>query len=615
MWTLSPQAKAIKDRHRDKLNGIYKAKGQEPLDDYHLDYVLFRDIPFGHVCSHEFLLRMYGHQWPDEMVIEDSGYTNYWAVRIAKALCKYRRLNLIGCGSSGKSFSVAGYCYTRWKVNALRASVYMSTTSAESGEFRAWGTAKGLHKQDRMKMGKLVDSLRVITLDEETRNDEGDKERDYRNCLKAVLIKSGSDGRNVVGSICGRKNEMVIWNCDELPFMDGGVLDARMNLFSNPFAQFIGCGNGPEEGDPMFIDAEPYGPEFPDGWRSIDKDIHEEWPTKTGHCIYFNGDKSPNLMIPRGKKPPFNRVFSWEIRDEMLAAAGGDEDTPYFWKMVHGLPPAIDIPDKIITHKLLESKGALQIPIWMNTDRKVVAGLDLGFRAGGDPCVIDFTQIGTDENGRKVGCLMGDARPLLPKVSSRESFEKQISVQVIDRCRDNKCHDIALDVTGDGGILLQNIEREAREQSYQLNVLPVSFMGTADDSIRTPGDKRDPTEIYANKMSQIWAQFRIMVSNGVIRGCSVSHKAVKELCGRKFNTDEKRRFLVEPKKEYKKRLRHSPDHADARCLSIFMAIKIGLSGEVKTEAEKAQENRGKWQENMAPAEYSSHGTLNAYTGH
>lgn len=140
-------------------------------------------------------------------------------------------------------------------------------------------------------------------------------------------------------------------------------------------------------------------------------------------------------------------------------------------------------------------------------------------------------------------------------------------------------------------------------------------MGTADDLIPTPGDKRKPTEIYANKMSQIWAQFRIMVSNGVIRGCSTSQKAVKELCGRKFNTDEKRRFLVEPKKEYKKRLRHSPDHADARCLSIFMAIKIGLSGEVQTEAQKAQEQRDKWQEQAAPVEYSGHGVISGYSGH
>lgn len=619
MWTLSPRAKLERDSHIAKIDAKLKAAGKQPIDDeYAADAIMFRDLPFGHVCRHEFLLRLYGHQWPEDMEIEVDGYQNYWAVRMATELCRRRRLTLLGCGSSGKSYSLAGYSYTVWKTNALWSSVYMSTTSAEAGEARAYGTVKGLHKKDRYRIGKLIDSLKVITLDEETRNEDGEKERDYRNCVKAVLIKRGAEGENAIGTICGRKNRIVLWSCDELAFMDVGVLDARVNLFSNAtydgWVQFVGVGNGPEEGTPLYIDGEPFGPEFPDGWRSIDPDVHEGWTTKTGYALYFNGKKSPNLMVPKGKRPPFNKIMDWKAMDEMASVSGG-EDTPMFWKQVIGLPPSVDVPDKIITHKLLESNKALDQPVWMNTERKIVAGLDLGFRDGGDPCVLSFAQVGTEETGKKVASFMGDARVVLPQQSSKDAFEKQIAVQVIDRCRNNKCHDLALDVTGDGGILLQHIEKEAREQSYQLNVRPISFSGTADDNVKTPGDKRKPTEIYANKMSQLWGQMRLCIINGVVRGLNTNFKCVRELCGRRFNTDEKRRFLVEKKSEYKKRLRHSPDASDSAVLCLFCAVLTGLEREPVSDAQKAQENRDKWQENMAPAEYSSHGTLNAYTGH
>jgi hypothetical protein len=618
MWKLSPRAQDLSNKIRARHNERLKARRQDPITDYELDADIYKQIPFAHPCRHEFLLRLYSHQWPEEMVIEADGYVNYWAVRMAQEACRQTSLILLGCGSSGKSYGAAGYCYTTWKINALWSSVYISTTSAEAGEARAYGTVKGLHKKDRYRLGKLIDSLRVITLDEETRNEDGDKERDYRNCVKAVLIKSGAEGKNVVGTICGRKNQIVVWCCDEMAFMDTGVLDARINLYSNAtrggLTQFIGVGNGPAEGDPLYLDAEPYGKDFPDGWRSVDKDKHTGWPTKLGYCLYFNGEHSPNLMVPRDKRPPFHKIMDWDSKAQMEKMSGG-VDTPMYYKQVIGLPPSIDVPDKIITHKLLESNRALEQPVWMDLKRITVAGLDLGFRKDGDPCVLSFGQIGTEERGEKILAASGDARALLSKAVSQDAFEKQIATQVIDRCREAGCHDLALDVTGDGGILLQHIEREAREQKYPLNVVPVSFSGVADDTVRTPGEKRLPTEIYGNKMSQLWAQLRVLVINKSIRGLSAHFQAVGQLCGRKFATDDKKRFLVEPKKDYKKRLRRSPDHADAFALMAFMALKVGLSNAPVSGDERERERRDRWEEQMTPDGYSGHATIGGYGGH
>jgi hypothetical protein len=617
MWKLSERAERIKAKQRLSQDAFCKARGIEPMLDYELDLQLFSFAPRGNPTKHEFLLRCWNHQWPDFFMLERDGIVNHWHVRMAKAFCEHYAVTLVGCASSGKTFVSAAYSHVLWKSKAFSSSIYLSTTSSEAGEARTWGTIKDLQNRDVYKVGKTINTLRTITLDEEARNDEGEKERDYRNCIKAVLIKSGAEGKNIVGTICGRKNLQVAWICDEMSFLDLGILDARVNLFSNAadggHSQFIGVGNAPSEGDPLYIDAEPFGPEFPDGWRSVDKDIHEGWTTRTGYCLYFNGDKSPNMRIPKGKPVPFPRLMDEESKAQILKMSGG-EDTPVFWKQFYGFPPSADVPDKIVTYKLLESNKSMETPVWFDLKWKTVAGLDLGFRDGGDPTTIDFGRVGTEETGRKILGFSGDAIPLLSRQTSKDAYEAQIARQVIAQCRDRDCHDLALDVTGDGGILLQHIERVAREEKYQLDIIPVSFSGTADDTVLTPGDKRKPTEIYANKVSQIWAQFRVCVINGVIRGCNPHHQAVKELCGRRFATDEKRRFLVEKKSDYKKRLRHSPDKGDARCLCAFMALKLGLSGEVKSEAQKAGEEREKFEEATAPSDYSGHGTVSGYSG-
>jgi hypothetical protein len=197
-------------------------------------------------------------------------------------------------------------------------------------------------------------------------------------------------------------------------------------------------------------------------------------------------------------------------------------------------------------------------------------------------------------------------------VKSKEAFEPQIAKRVIEECRKRDCHYLSLDVTGDGGIMLQHIERQARAENYELTVIPVSFSGSADDSIVIPDQKKLAKDLYANKMSQIWGQFRLCVINKVVRGCDPLSAAVKQLCGRKFLSDDKKRFLVEPKKEYKKRLKRSPDQADARTLAMFSAIKNGLSGMETTVGAQMAEKRV--ERAAALPRYSGHGSVAKYGG-
>lgn len=569
VWKLSDAAETwftwFREDQRKKNPG-------QTLTEYDFALAAFgHALPHKHPLKWEFLLLCECHQWGKEFGLENDGVVNDWAVRMAKGFCGYKRINLMGCGSSWKTGNASAYVYTMWKARPFSTAVFLSTTSGEAAQSRTWGQVKDWHAKDRYGIGKRIESLHLITLDKET------EDRDFRNSIKVVLLKPGNEGKNVMASIVGRKNENVIWVCDEFPFMDIGILDGRVNLnTAGLFSQFIGLGNAPEEGDPMYLDAAPFGDKYPDGWRSVTKE-DKSWPTRTGICLYFNGEKSPNYKVAPGVKFPFPRMMNEAMRLELLKDSGG-EDTPMYWKQFHGFPPSVEISDKVLTYKLLERNGAFLDPLWQNAQKTILAGLDLGFRAEGDPCVIDFGRLGVNTEGRTILACSEDGIALTPKQGSKDAFEVQIAKRVIEECRLRDCHDLALDVTGDGGILLQHIEREAREQGYKLVVTPVSFSGSASDKRVIPNDTRMGKEIFANRVCELWGQMRLCVLNQVVVGMKSNSNAVNQMCARKMGSDDKKRMTIEPKKEMKKRLRRSPDHADARALLVFLALQHGLSG-------------------------------------
>lgn len=574
-------------------------------------------IPFAHSTLADFIIVMWQMWWGDHIQIEKNRYVNTWLVRMVKALTTEKRPNFMGCGAGGKTTVAAAWLYSMWKLKPQCTSCFLSTTSAEAGESRTWGAVKNWHKLDQTSVGKRIESRHIITLDEECRDDDGTKDRDYRNGVKCVNIKPGQEGRNVMASIVGRHNERVLWHYDEMPFMDLGLLDARVNLNTNPFSQCCGLGNAPNEGDPMYIDCTPFGAEWPDGWGSVDKDVHESWPTKSGRCFYFNGQKSPNYQARDDEPVPFPRLMNENFRREVLRDSGG-EDTPMYWKQFYGFPPMVDIADKVFTHKLLAINGCFEEPVWADSSQKVLGGLDLGFRLGGDPSVIHFGRVGMDNRAKKILGCEKDGMVLNPSQRESKDFETQIAMRVIEECRKRDCHDIALDVTGDGGLLLQAIEREARRQSYVLNVLAVSFSGTAEDRIVVPGEKRRGVEQFANKVAQLWVVGRICCSNGVVRGMSEYGQAKTQLCARKGSNDEKKRFSVEPKKEMKKRLKRSPDHGDAWVLLVHLAEKHGLSGADvgagTSNARPRSPREALERAGVGSARYSDHGGGGRYGG-
>lgn len=607
----SPATCKFRDAIRAREDAKNKAAGKPLLSDYELEGVCFTLAPiglkYGDVRA-EFCKNLMRWQWPGYIKLESGPYVNTFAHRVIRALCRYRMVHFMGCASSGKSTIAAAYTTTCWKFSPWNTSAFISTTTAAAGQARSWGIAKDLHRNDRFKVGRLVEYLTLITMDDQG----GTENRDYRDAIKAVLVPKGggTESDNAIAAIVGQHNTNVFWVVDEFPFMPIGILTGRLNVMANPNWQFIGLGNKPEEGDPMYQSAEPVN-----GWDSIDPDSCEGWETRNGGwCEYLDGEKSPNLAVEEGQKAPFTGVMSWEMLRDIEKDSGGS-DSPGYWKQARGFPKSGMAHDTVITRELLLLHKACEQPVWSGDKTTTLAGLDLGFREDGDPCVLHFGRLGTELDGRQIFCLDKDTVRLFVKVGSGDPFELQIAKAAVDELVKRGCHSLELDVSGEGGIISQKIGEVSRERGWPLTIYPTSFAGSPDENVRfKQGDKMVAApELFDRKVTQLWMSLRLCVQNGRIRGLSQDSRSTRQLRMRRVLPDEKKRMCIETKKKMKKRLKHSPDDADASVLAVSLALKLGLPNEPHdpradyTRAQQASSSP----EHRAPR-YSAHATKPRY---
>lgn len=579
------QAESVRERFRakreDRWNGENGAPGA-----WELNAACYNAAQLGSPVKHFFLLECMRLQWAgDEAVLKlDHGeFKNYWAYRIAYAFCNFKRLTFMGCGSSGKTHVVGLCIYTAWKCAAWKTSALISTTSGESADQRIWGSMKDFYRADKLRIGKLLEYKHSIVLTEE----RAAKDRDYKNSIHLVLIKPGSEGDNALAAISGRKNDIVIWVRDEGQLMSNDITGARSNLMTNPFYQDIQLGNAPREGTQFYEDAKPYGPKYPNGYRSVDLNTEICWPTKTGMCFWLDGEKSPNLTEDGSDR--FPRIMNSESIKDIESEWGG-RDTPGYWTQVRGFPHTSDIQDTVLTPALITAFGADKDVIWRGERVTVLAGFDSGLKSDGDPCVIDFLKLGHEIDGTLVAEFEKETIIVASSSESKDPYEIQIARKVIALCQERDCKSICHDVSGDGGIMLKALMEAAAGTGIEIT--PVSFGGSPDDTMIGNGDDRKCSEVYDRRVTQLWYNVRFAVQAGVIRGMQPYSRATQQLCQRKVVIQNKeKRISVETKRDMKKRIKRSPDDADSRVLAIENARRHGLSMSVSIiESEEPEED-------------------------
>jgi hypothetical protein len=546
-------------------------------NEYELELTCFNAVPFGHDLRHIFLMRMMEMQWADDALIwkiEHEGKRNPWVYRMLRLLCKTRFPVMMGCGSSGKSFVAAAYCYTVWKAQAWRTSVFFSTTSGEAAEQRGWGYIKSFHRADKYKIGQLLEYKKSIVLEEGKISEKSAaaQDRDFTNSIHLVLIKPGAEGDNALAAISGRKNDIVIWLKDESQLMTSDTTGAEANLITNAFCQVIDIGNAPRDGTQFYNTAMPFGQGFESGYKSIDTDNVDGWPTQSGYCEWFDGEKSPSLDYD---KSPWRGIISRESIAEIESRCGG-KDTPGYWTQVRGFPHSAEIRDTVLTKFLISSNGCDQPVTWasMGMAPRYIGGGDLGFREEGDPCVAHFGRIGACEDSVVRLELEPHTVLVTPSTSSQLPFEDQIALGFIRECDARGCTDFQLDITGDGGIIFGRCQFYAKGR---INFIAKSFGGSADKVAIGNGDDRLCDAVFDRMVTQLWYRVRTMAQGGLLRGMSLQSKSTAQLCARKvIQQNKEKKIAVETKREMKKRLKRSPDDADATVNVVDLGCKMGL---------------------------------------
>jgi hypothetical protein len=215
------------------------------------------------------------------------------------------------------------------------------------------------------------------------------------------------------------------------------------------------------------------------------------------------------------------------------------EDSDFFRVRVLGkFPRAGDmqfIPGDDVFNAMKRGPG-----IYLGDD-PLICGIDVA-RGGEDNCMIQFRR-GKDAKSEKVYRIPGE--------KSRDSMKVvSLVTMILDR---HKPDVTFLDVTGIGGPIGDRL----RQLGY--HVIDIGF-----------GHKADDEKLYSSKTAEMGARCRewLMKGGAIYDDIQLEN----ELVAREFWHDDRDRLVLEKKKDMKKRIKCSPDWADALYLTFAQHV-------------------------------------------
>ena len=144
----------------------------------------------------------------------------------------------------------------------------------------------------------------------------------------------------------------------------------------------------------------------------------------------------------------------------------------------------------------------------------------------------------------------------------------QIVRQVKEACQKRSIlpQDVAVDATGAGAPFCDVLAGEWSDE-----ILRVSFGGKASDKRVSANSKLIGTELYVNRVSELWFVGKELVRTKQLFG--IDNALAQEITGRNYDMikGSTLRMKIESKPDYKARFGRSPDLADAAFLCLDLA--------------------------------------------
>ena len=363
---------------------------------------------------------------------------------------------------------------------------------------------------------------------------------------------------------------------DELPEMGAYATQALINLESNSGktdlrATYIG---NPHRQDDAH--GEMCKPDDPLGYKSINTNTRK-WKTRTGVAIFMNGEWSPNFQVGPDDPIPFPYLTNHKTLAKMLKRCHGNRESIEYYRNAIGFWPDSSITETVLTVELIQSYEADKRQKWKSTDKKKLGGLDVGFGRGGDLCVLQVGELGMTVESRRVLQHLKEYVIMPPAAGV---FEEEIAGQVVAICRDEGIDPdcLGMDISSDGGKIYREIVRHwyALGNQKAANVHAISSMGKPSERLVSNVDTRKCVDAYDRQVTEYWMMIREGVMTRCIMGLpALDSELIRELCARIYEI-RGRKFSLETKDKMKKRIKKSPDRADAFAYLTEMGRRHGL---------------------------------------
>lgn len=508
---------------------------------------------------------------------------NPWADAMLINACREKYLSLSGCASSGKTTFGALWGIVNWLSWPGKTLVLLTSTSLEEARRRVWGDVEGffnagnesmdaIAKEMKLK-GKLRLPGRLLGSTGKIRTEDPGQKFDDKCGIQLISGDRAKEKENI-GKLIGLKNQRVILIADELPELSPSLVEAaKSNLMTNPFFQMIGLGNFASVYDPFGEFSEPEG-----GWSSVSPDC-DEWRTRDGLCLRFDGLKSPNVMLGTQRYPG---MYGPEHLEQHRKTFG--ENTSQFWRMCRSYPCPEADADRIYSEADLlkgDVKGTVK---WLTAPIKCIS-LDPAFATGGDRACAKLGLVGTAVSGIQTLQVHRHIEIREDVRKKDESRSTQIAKQFRDICIAENIdpRNVAIDASG-GGLPFAALLTEVWTDKF----LSVFFGGAASGRPASVKDRRPAKDAFANRVAEIWYAGVDFVQGGQIKG--LNSQTCVELSERRKVKDKKGamglKIHIESKSDMKLRTKgKSPDEADSLLILLELARErlnfraVGMEGQ------------------------------------
>lgn len=472
---------------------------------------------------------------------------------------------MTGAAGAGKSFSAALFASGWWRCAPDESTVIVCSTQKDMLRKRVWDPISNLHvsavdprSKKTHQVGRLIDSRTKIVWDDGTRSDD-------KHGIFGLAVASG-ETLKAVQHIKGIHADRVMVVVDEAEATPEAILETIPNLRKG-CREFIiiVLGNSVSRVDPHGTVCAPR-----DGWPSVSVE-DTEWPTKgvprwqipPGVCLHFDGTKSPNVVNRRTIYP---YLYSWENH---LAATNDPEfqNTMGYWQHDRGFWPPEGLADTLFTDAMIEKYNGTGKFEFVSFSTPI-AFLDPAF--GGDDCKLLFGKMGDIGRGL-IGVMITEPITIPIKVNSKDEVDYQVARRTIEECKKRTVQPMqfGVDAVGTGRGVAAIIAGE-----WSSSIQRVEGTGAPTDRPASTADGRPAKEVYDRMASELWYSAREILQGSQL--CGLYPAAITQLCTRKSGM-KGRKYWIEPKDEFKVRLKRSPDDADAVVGICEVARRNGLA--------------------------------------